>query len=131
LAAPELSVEHLAPIANLNTQLAVISHSPQESFVWQKIPFILIRVILNHVAEIFTVNLEATNLFKQWTDILNVELRKIELLVEHSVSEHHLFPNKEPFAQRSVLLFPALRLEERRIEHALWNLNVRLSLYKS
>lgn len=96
----ELTFGNLDTISNLNLKLRVISDSLTKSLIIQEVPLVLIVVIkLVKMRLSGWIDLKHFHLLKTWADVLNNEFRSIEFLIKESISEHHLSPDIEIFAE--------------------------------
>lgn len=96
----ELTLGNFDTISNLNLKLGVISDSLTKSLIIQEVPLVLVVIIeLVKMRLSGWIDLKHFDLLKTWTDVLNNEFGSIEFLIKESVSEHHLSPDIEIFAE--------------------------------
>jgi len=99
----ELTLGDLDAVADLDLQLRVVSYGLVQGFVVEKVPLVLIVVLVFvEVGLRGWVYLEHFHFLKTWTNIFRDELICFELLVQKSISEHHFSPDIEVFLKWSI-----------------------------
>lgn len=92
----KLTLSDLDAVTDLDLQLRVISYGLVQSFIVEEVPLVLVIVfVFVEMRLCGRVNLEHFDFLETWANILCDEFVGFELLVQKSVSEHHLSPDIE------------------------------------